>query len=200
MSKKVLVIKSSPRGANSVSNQLTDVLTERLQAQYPDAVVTSRDVSTGLPFVTESMIYAFYTNPDTHSEEQKEQVAVSNTLVAELLANDVVVIGLPLYNFSVPAALKAYIDLIVRAGVTFKYNGPGQYEGLVHGKKVYLVLATGGAPIGSPYDNASSYLKTILGFLGITDVEVVGASGTNIPDVAENAFAAAKQQIAALSL
>ncbi|MCA6439926.1 MAG: FMN-dependent NADH-azoreductase [Sediminibacterium sp.] len=200
MGKNILVIKSSPRGANSVSNQLTDALTEKLKGEYPDANFTSRDISTGLPFVTEKLIQAFYSDPATHTEDFKQEVAISDELVNELLANEIIVIGLPLYNFTVPAALKAYIDLIVRAGITFKFNGPGQYEGLVHGKKVYLVLATGGAPIGSPYDNASAYLKNILGFLGITDVTVLGASGTNIPEVVENAIKEAKEEIAELVL
>ncbi|MGR9791976.1 NAD(P)H-dependent oxidoreductase, partial [Escherichia coli] len=94
---------------------------------YPDANFTSRDISTGLPFVTEKLIQAFYSDPATHTEDFKQEVAISDELVNELLANEIIVIGLPLYNFTVPAALKAYIDLIVRAGITFKFNGPGQY-------------------------------------------------------------------------
>lgn len=198
MSKNILVLKSSPRGSNAVSNQLVDILKTKFESS--GAVITERDISKGLPFVSETLIQAYFSDPATHTDEHKAEVAVSDELINEFLAHDTVVIGLPLYNFSVPAALKAYIDLIVRAGVTFKYNGPGQYEGLVKGKKVYVVLASGGVPIGSDYDQASSYLKNILGFLGVTDVEVLGVSGTNDPAVAEEAITNAKEEIEALEL
>ena len=196
MSKKILVIKSSPRGYNSQSNLLVNTLV----GKFKDATVTTRDVSAGIPFVTETMIGAFYSNPETHNDSQKQAVTVSNELVKEVLDNDIIIIGSPLYNFSIPAALKAYIDLIVRVGITFKYGETGQFVPLVHGKKAYVVLATGGASIGSPYDGASSYLKTILGFIGITEVEVLGVSGTSIPEIAETAIKTAKENIEALAI
>ncbi len=198
MSKKILVLKSSPRGNNAVSNQLVDILKAKFETT--NASFTERDISKGFPFVTETLIHAYFSDPLTHTDEQKAEIAISDELTNELLAHDILVIGLPLYNFSIPAALKSYIDLIVRAGVTFKYNEPGKYVGLVKDKKVYLVLAAGGVPIGSAYELASSYLKNVLGFIGITDVVVLGATGTNNPSIAEEEFAKAKAEIESLSL
>ncbi len=196
MSKKILVVKSSPNGANSHSNKLVDLLVSK----FKDASVVTRDVSKGLPLVTSNMIAGFYSDPSTHSDAIKNELKVPNEVVQEFLAADVYVIGVPMYNFGIPAALKSWVDLVVRAGLTFAFSGPGQYKGLVHGKKAYLVLATGGAPIGSDYDLASSYLKNILGFMGITDVEVHGVAGTNIPDVVEKVTKKAELEIEALAV
>lgn len=196
MSKKILVIKSSPRGERSESNKLVDVLVKK----FTGATITNRDVSANIPFVTEKMIGGFYSDPNTHSEETKQALILPKIIVQEVLDNDIIIIGVPMYNFGIPAALKAWVDLVVQAGVTFKFNGPGQYEGLLKNKKAYLILATGGAQIGSPYDLASSYLKSILAFIGITDVTVHGVSGTNIPDVAPIAIKKAKDEIEALTV
>jgi FMN-dependent NADH-azoreductase len=113
-----------------------------------------------------------FTPADARSDAQNEALSFSDTLVAEVIAADTIVIGTPIYNFGAPAVLKAWIDQIARAGVTFQYteNGP---EGLLEGKKVIIAVASGGTQIGSDYDFASPYLKFALGFLGITDVTVL---------------------------
>jgi len=191
MSKKILVVKSSPNGANSHSNKLVDLLVSK----FKDATVVTRDVSKGLPLVTSTMISGFYSDPAIHSDVVKNELKIPNEIVQEFMSADVYVIGVPMYNFGIPASLKSWIDLIVRAGLTFAFSGPGQYKGLLNGKKAHLVLATGGAPIGSDYDLASSYLKQILGFMGVTDVEIHGISGTNIPEVVEAATKKAVTEI-----
>ena len=136
--------------------------------------MVSRDVSQGLPFLDEEWVGANFTDPVDRSEDQRSKLALSDTLVGELKAADTIVIGTPIYNFSVPAALKAWIDQIARARETFKYteNGP---VGLLEGKKAYVLVASGGTKVGSEIDFAATYLKHILGFVGIQDVTIVAA-------------------------
>ena len=131
-------------------------------------------MSTPLPQIDETWVTANFTAPEDRSVAQTEALTLSDTLVAELQAADSLVIGLPVYNFSVPAALKAWIDLIARAGVTFHYtaNGP---EGLLTGKRAIIALASGGTEFGSDIDFASGYLRHMLGFVGITDITFIRA-------------------------
>ena len=131
------------------------------------------------------------------SEEQAELAAISDTLIAELQAADTIVISSPVYNFGVPASLKAWADLVARAGTTFKYteNGP---VGLLEGKKAYITAASGGTPIGSDMDFMSSWLTFFLGFLGIKDVEVIAADGIMGQD-GETKIASAHEKVAALT-
>jgi len=148
---------------------------ERLIGVAPQTSVARRDLAeTRLPFVDQSWIGANFTDPAERDDEQKAALALSDQLVAELKAADTIVIGLPVYNFGIPAALKAWVDLIARARETFRYteNGP---VGLLENKRAILVYASGGTPAGSDIDFASTYMKHILGFVGITDVTVINA-------------------------
>ena len=129
--------------------------------------------------------------------EQQAELTVADELITELTDADVVVIGLPIYNFGPPAALKEWADLVARAGTTFRYTETGP-EGLVPNKPVYVVVASGGVPIGSPMDLASTWLTTYLGFLGLTDVTLIEAGQLNMdPD---GAVAAARQAVDAVPL
>ena len=172
--KTILQINASARKTGSVTRELSEALVTRLLEKAPDAKVISRDVSQGLPFLDENWVGANFTDPADRSAEQRMKLALSDTLVAELKAADTIVIGSPIYNFSVPAALKAWIDLVARARETFRYteNGP---EGLLTGKKAYVIVASGGTKVGSEIDFAATYLKHVLGFIGISDVTLVAA-------------------------
>ncbi len=170
----ILQINASARKAGSVTRELTETLVTRLLAKSRDAKVISRDVSQGLPFLDEDWVGANFTDTADRSAEQRMKLALSDTLVSELKAADTIVIGTPIYNFSVPAALKAWIDLVARARETFRYteNGP---EGLLKDKKAYVIVASGGTKVGSEIDFASNYLRHVLGFIGISDVTFVAA-------------------------
>ena len=176
----VLVVNSSARtGEHSVSRQLVDALVQQLGSQHSDLNVTYRDAAAGIPLVDDAWAGGAYIPAEQRTSEQRQSLAFSDEVVQELIAQDVLILGSPIYNFTVPAAMKAYIDQICRAGLTFKFgaNGP---EGLLNGKKAYIVVASGGVEIGSPYDMATPYLRQVLGFIGITDVEVLGADRLNI--------------------
>ena len=170
----VLRIDASGRYEGSNSRALADHLIANLRAENPDAEIVNRDVAQGLPFVSEDWINANFTPEETRSAEQRTVLARSDLLVGELQVADIIVIGTPIYNFGIPATLKAWIDMVARAGKTFQYteNGP---VGLLEGKKAYVVFASGGTEIGSDIDFASGYLKHVLGFLGIHDVEIFAA-------------------------
>jgi|TARA_R110001599_G_scaffold333238_1_gene549130 FMN-dependent NADH-azoreductase len=166
----ILRIDASARKVGSSSRALTDALIEKLAP----ANIVSRDLTDTLPFVTEQWVHANFTDEAERSDEQKAELALSDSLVEELFAADILVIGVPIYNFGVPAALKAWIDMVARARKTFHYtaNGP---EGLLSGKKAYVLMASGGTEVGSEIDFASGYLRHILGFIGIDDVTIVAA-------------------------
>jgi FMN-dependent NADH-azoreductase len=166
---KVLVVNSSGRAEASVSRLLVAELLAKLTAAHPSAYVVHRDVAQGLPFVNDLMIGAFFTPGPARTPDQQASLAVSDELVAEIQGADVVVFGAPIYNFGLPAALKAYFDLICRSGLTFAFTASGP-EGLLVGKKAYVVVASGGTEVGSAYDFATPHLRAILGFIGITDV------------------------------
>ncbi len=167
----ILRIDASARQQGSVSRGLTD----RLLARFPGAHVTTRDLSAGVPHLTESWVSGTFTPPEARSGAQKDALALSDTLVGEVQAADIIVIGAATYNFNIPSALKAWIDQIARAGVTFRYteNGP---EGLLNGKRAIVVIASAGTPVGSANDFASPYLTFMLDFLGISDVTFVDAA------------------------
>lgn len=169
--KTVLRIDSSMRTEGSVSRELTDKVIAALAA---DQVITTDLLKAPVPQIDEQWIGASFTPTEERSTEQNDALALSNQLIAQLQAADVVVIGVPIYNFSVPAALKAWVDQICRAGITFQYteNGP---HGLLDGKRAIIVLASGGVPIDSPVDFATPYIKQVLSFIGISDVEVIPA-------------------------
>ncbi|MEM1249937.1 MAG: NAD(P)H-dependent oxidoreductase [Acidobacteriota bacterium] len=170
---RLLRIDSSAQRATSVTRQLGDRLVSLLGSGAA-LDVQQRDVSAGLPFVTEEWVAANFTDPAERTAQQREILALSDTLVAELKEADTLVITAPIYNFGIPASLKAWIDLIARARETFRYseNGP---VGLLEGKKAWVVVASGGTTVGSEIDFASSYLRHVLNFVGIQDVEIVAA-------------------------
>lgn len=189
---KVLRIDSSARRQGSVTRELADLLVDRLASQAGEIRLVVRDLAEGLPFVNEEWIGANFTDPDARSERQRVVLAGSDSLVAELMEADVLVIGAPMYNFGIPAALKAWIDMVARARLTFRYgeNGP---VGLLDGKRAYLVMATGGTPVGSGIDFASGYLRHVLAFMGIMDVEIIAAE--RLMAQGEDARAAAVAEI-----
>ena len=174
---KVLRIDSSARRDGSVSRQVADALVARLEQSKGPIDLRVRDLASDAPpFVDADWVDANFTPPEERGEAQRAALAHSDSLVAELIAADVLVIGVPIYNFGVPAALKAWVDLVARARVTFRYteNGP---VGLLRGKRAYLAVASGGTTVGSDTDFATGYLRHMLGFLGIEDVEIVAADG-----------------------
>lgn len=174
----LLRIDSSPRGDYSISRALTARFTETWKQKHPDGKVVTRDLmKTDLPFVDLPWIAGAYSPAEQHTPEMKEALAISNELIAELKAADHIVIGAPMYNFSTPAVLKAYIDHIVRINETFSSS----YQGLVTGKKLTILQAAGSdyGP-GSPMESMNveiPYLKQVFGFIGITDVDFVSAGG-----------------------
>jgi FMN-dependent NADH-azoreductase len=192
---RVLQIDSSGRYEDSASRTLTADLVEALAARYPDVDITRRDLADGLPFVDAGWIDANFTAPEERSPEHREKLAVSDRLVSELEGADVIVIGTPLYNFGIPAVLKAWIDMIARARRTFRYTEDGPV-GLLHGKKAYLVVATGGVAVGGKADFATPYLRHALNFVGITDIDVIGADRIN--SRGDDALESARLQIAEL--
>ena len=190
---RVLEVTASGRTAGSASRKLTQDLIAALQDRHGDVQTVRRDLSKGMPFVDAAWIEANFTAEESRTDGHREALAFSDSLVAELKDADILVIGTPVYNFSIPAALKAWIDMIARARLTFRYteNGP---KGLLQGKKAYLVVATGGVPVGSAVDFATPYLKHALAFVGITDVEVIAADKLN--SQAEESMDAARARIA----
>ncbi|NTV09715.1 MAG: FMN-dependent NADH-azoreductase [Zoogloea sp.] len=197
---KILQIHSSARSQGSNSSLLAGRIVERLVAENAGAEVVLRDLAvTPHPVLDEVALGALFTPADQRSPEQAARVALDDALIAEVQAADVLVLGVPMYNFGVPAQLKNWIDAIARAQVTFRYtaNGP---EGLLKGKKVYVALARGGMYRDTPTDTQVPYLRMVLGFLGMTDVQFVYAEGLAMgPDAAEKALAEAGAQIAALA-
>ena len=165
MTNTVLHIDASARTQDSLSRQLS----ARAVAQQDASEIIRRDLNEGLPFLTEDWAIGTFTPAENRSAAQIEALTLSDQLVEEIQRADTIVIGTPIYNFSIPAVLKAWIDQIARAGVTFQYgeNGP---EGLLKNKKVVVTVSSGGTVVGSDYDLATPYLKLALGFLGITDV------------------------------
>ncbi|WP_439529420.1 FMN-dependent NADH-azoreductase [Pannonibacter sp.] len=186
----ILKIDASARKAGSMTRELTDALVTRLLDTHRAARVLSRDVAAGLPVVDEAWIGANFTDPAERTSEQKLKLALSDTLVAELKAADILVIAAPVYNFGIPASLKAWVDLVARARETFRYTESGP-EGLLKGKKAYVVVASGGVPVNSAVDFATPYLKQVLAFIGITDVTVIAADQLMMDGQAKRAAALA---------
>ena len=191
--KRVLEISASARTESSASRQLSKDLIAALDDRHDGVQIVHRDLIDGLPFVDADWIEANFTPDESRTAKHRETLAFSDSLVAELRNADILVIGVPVYNFSIPAALKAWIDMIARARETFRYTKDGP-EGLLDGKKAYLVVATGGVPVGSPMDFATPYLRHVLAFIGITDVEVIAADKLN--SQAEESMDQARIQIA----
>lgn len=164
---KVLKIDASGRTDGSVSRDMSDRIAQRFAN---GGKIVSRDLNDHLPFIDENWIGANFTPAEKRTEAQKQTLALSDRLIEELRAADTLVIGTPVYNFGIPATLKAWVDQIARAGVTFRYTEDGP-EGLLKGKKAVVAFASGGVPMGAAMDHVTPYLKTVLGFVGITEVE-----------------------------
>lgn len=193
MSTTVLHIDSSARLTGSTSRDLSNRIVARLNGN----TVIRRDLTSPLPQIDENWVNANFTPADQRTPEQVDRLALSDQLVDELLAADTIVIGAPVYNFSVPASLKAWVDLIARAGRTFRYTEQGP-KGLLEGKRAIIAVASGGTKIGSEIDFASGYLRHIMGFVGITDVEIIAADQMALnPEAALAAANTAVEQIAA---
>lgn len=172
----ILYITASIRSENeSVSRGLGQRIVDGLVAK--GGALTTRDLAANdLPFVSAERFGANLTPAAERTPQQAELAAIADQLIAELQAADTIVIASPIYNFGPPAVLKAWADLVARAGTTFRYTATGP-EGLLKGKKAYLAIASGGTPVGADFDFMSRWLTFFLGFLGITDVEIVAADG-----------------------
>lgn len=200
---EILLITSSPRAAASYSSQVARSLAEKLTAGDPHSRVTVRDLTRApVPHIDDTFAVARNLPAENLTAEQKAALCLSDSLLAELLAADVIIIGAAMINFGIPSALKAYIDHIVRPGITFKYSERGP-EGLVKGKKVYLVIARGGIYSAGPmqaFNFQDTYLKVALGFIGLTDIEVIAIEGVAFgPEAAEKAVAAAFDKMTTLA-
>jgi FMN-dependent NADH-azoreductase len=199
---KILQINSSARADSSHSTRLANTIVERVQASLPNpaaATVKVRDLGrTPHPELNETALQALFTPPEQRTPEQAARVALDDALIAELQAADVVVLGVPMYNFGVPAPLKNWIDAVSRVKVTFQYTASGP-EGLLKGKKVYIALTRGGQYRNTPADTQVPYLKMVLSFLGMTDIQFVYAEGLAMgPEAEQQALASARTQIAEL--
>jgi FMN-dependent NADH-azoreductase len=203
---KLLHIDSSPLGGASVSRQLTASVVEAWAAVEPNLKVTHRDLAEAPPehLSGELMQVVKFRNLDQLNDRQKQELALTDALVDEFLAADVVVIGAPMYNFSIPTQLKAWIDRLAQPGRTFRYTEKGP-QGLAGGKKVVIASSRGGLYAGTAFETAmdhqEAYLRAVLGFFGITDVSVVRAEGVGMgPEARDKALSAAQAQIDGLFL
>jgi FMN-dependent NADH-azoreductase len=186
---RLLVIEASPRGDRSISRQMTRRFVQAWRSAHPGAEVSERVLlDSGLAFVTAPWLDAYFTPPARHTARMRETLALSDQLVAELLAADQLLIATPVYNYNVPAVLKAWIDHIVRKGITLGVDG----RGLLAGKKATVLIASGGVYTeGSPMrerDIASDYLRLILAVIGIDDVTVVAGGGAKAVDLGEQSM------------
>jgi FMN-dependent NADH-azoreductase len=193
----ILQLNASVKGAAGKSTVLGDELVGRLLQQHAGARLTVRDlVAQPVPVLDHVALSALSTAASDRSAEQQAVVAAHDALIAELQSADIVVLGVPMYNFTIPIQLKAYFDAIARSGVTFRYTATGP-EGLLRGKQVYVVLTRGGVHRGTASDSQTPFLATMLGFLGMTDVEYIYAEGLDMGPAAQAAgLAAARQAIA----
>jgi FMN-dependent NADH-azoreductase len=189
--KHILHLKSSIQGAASYSIKLGHAIVEEIQDKYPDSTLEELNlVDIEIPHLNPAVLRTFFIPGDRLTEEEKESIRFSDEVVKQLLAADIIVIGAPLYNFTIHTALKAWIDHITRAGITFGYgeNGP---VGKVTGKKIYVAMSSGGVfseGPGKANDFVAPYLKAFLGFLGMTDLTVFRAEGLKVPGVMEGAM------------
>ena len=200
---QILLVTASPRGSASYSTQVAEALAAKLRADRPGAALVVRNLADApLDHVGEAFVTGRMLPPAERSAAQAAALVPSDAAVAELLASDVIVIASPMYNFGVPSTLKAWIDHLVRPGVTFRYDANGP-EGLAKGKKVYLVEARGGVYSDGPgrgLNFQEPYLRTVLGFIGLTDVEIIAVEGIGYgPEAAEKALNGALGKVAALA-
>ncbi len=187
----ILRIDSSARVEGSYGRVAADALIEKLMHAHPGAAITLRDVGRdSIAHVNADWVAAGFTPDADRTAEHRAALSVSDSLVGEVKAADILVIACPIYNFSVPASLKAWIDQICRAGVTFQYSPTGPI-GLLEGKKAYIVITSGGTEMDGPADFATGYLRHVLGFIGITDVTVIASDRLMVDEEAAKARALA---------
>ncbi len=194
----ILQINASARRQGANSSRVADAIVARLRSTDPASPLTLRDLAiTPHPVLDEQALAALFAPADQRTPAQAARVALDDALIAEIQAADVIVLGVPMYNFGVPAQLKNWIDAIARNGVTFRYTEKGP-EGMLKGKKAYIGLARGGRYRGSEADSQVPYLKTVLAFLGITELHFIYAEGLNMgAEAAQQGFAQAEADIAA---
>jgi FMN-dependent NADH-azoreductase len=185
--KTLLQINTSMFSAGGQSSRLAQQFVDEWREGNPGARVIVRDIGAEpIPHLTAERFQSFLAKPEARTAEQQAVAGFSDALIEELRQADVIVLGLPMYNFGVPSTLKAYFDHVARSGVTFKYTEKGP-QGLVTGKKVYVFAARGGLYAGTPLDTQTSYVRDFLRFLGMDDVEFVYAEGLAMGDAAKNA-------------
>lgn len=189
---QVLRIDASASVSSSNSKKLGDELIATLQSRYADTYVQRRDLNRDLYYIDETWVGANFTPADQRSEEQNHRLALSDQLIDEIKAADHIVLTTPMYNFGIPATLKSWIDLICRAGVTFQYTSDGPI-GLLKGKRVDIVVTTGGVPLRSPVDFVSDYLQQVFRFIGIEDINIIAADQMNV--AADSSYQSALNQI-----
>lgn len=196
--KRILHLISSPRGEESFSIKLANAVIQKLQHQYPDSSVEVLNlIENNIPHLDTAHLRSFFTPLEQLTAEDKDAIRYSDAAISQLMAADILVIGAPLYNFGIHSSLKAWIDHIARAGKTFTYSEQGA-EGLVKGKKIYVAMSSGAVYSEGPYqayDFVSTYLKSVLGFLGMTDLTLFRVEGVNIPGLKEQALNKAIESI-----
>ena len=197
---KILRIDSATTGEASVSRQLTQAITDHFVAKHPDAELVERDFEQDpLPHLNNATTGAIRMPQEAHTPEMAAAFPAERAVLDEFLSSDVVIIGAPMYNFTVPSSLKAWLDRLGVPGVTFKYSEAGP-EGLAGGRRVIIASSRGGAyEMGGPAEHQETYLQTLLGFIGIDNVEWIRVEKTGFgPDVVAQGMADAKEQIAKL--
>lgn len=201
--RRILIVEASPRGAESASRRLTQTLRERLRSRYPDVEFTHRDlIADPIPHLSFQTVKGIFTKDEAEAESLRDALRLSDELTDEVLAADLLVIAAPMWNFGLPSSLKAWIDHIVRPGKTFKYL-TASVEGLAKDKKAILVLASGGVFTEGPWkawDTEEPYLRLILSFIGITDVQTVRAQGMNLRELSALAVPNGEKAIESLAL
>jgi len=201
--KQILIIETSPRGPQSASRKVAEKLSTRLQAAYPGAKLVYRDLSKDkVPHMEDGTLKALSSKVPAEVEANQEFARLSDQLTDELLESDLLVIATPMWNFGIPSLLKAWIDLVVRPGRTFSYSEKG-VTGLAKDKKAILVIASGGVFTDGPWkpwDFVEPYLRAILGFIGIVDIQTIRIEGMNIPALAESAVPNARKLVEKLVL
>lgn len=194
---QVLVIESSARHQGSVSRQLTEQFMARWQAAHPADQIKVRDLAVEqVPHLDANLLGGWTTPAEQQSDAERAALALSNTLTEEVLSADVLVLAAPMYNFAIPSTLKAWLDHVLRAGVTFKYTESGP-QGLLSGKRAFVLTSRGGVYAGSSMDHQEPYLRQAMAFIGIHDVSFIHAEGLNLgSEHLEKGLAKARAQLA----
>lgn len=197
---RVLIIESSARQQDSVSRQLTGDFIEQWQAAHPADSISVRDLAVNpVPHLDANLLGGWMKPQEQRSSDELQALARSNELTDEVLAADVLVLAAPMYNFAIPSTLKAWLDHVLRAGITFKYTPTGP-QGLLTGKRAFVLTARGGIHAGAVTDHQEPYLRQVLGFIGIHDVTFIHAEGLNMSgDFHEKGLNQAKAQLAAVA-